>query len=294
MQAVNLTQPSFHFGTDDMETDQEPPPNPESEPSQPAAIAALFGWSLAPALPLPTSTPSRANTPSISRATSVAPSAPATPRRPAMLAPSSSSSFSTPPALGRISSRLFGTPRASPSPENQSKMLYCVLCHRRLGLWASGASSLSLASSAASPTSRQVDVLKEHRPYCPYVTRTANLSTLPVSQSPVSAQTFSSINLGVNSGLTEGWRAVLTVVLRHRSPTGQRNSDESTADVFGPIDGGAVRVEDGPLDEVDPVQAMVADVKSKGVRFSFFTCSLVSNGREQGRELLKYVKGLLR
>ncbi|VDB86670.1 unnamed protein product [Peniophora sp. CBMAI 1063] len=274
--SVKTTDFTFSMDVDGSEPTQQAPPALEPQPNQAAALAALFGWSIAPPMPVPAATPSRPGTPARSRAGSVAPGAPVTPRRPSHLAARGASPVpATPPLLSRLSSRLLSTPRASAAPEHQSKMLYCAMCHRRLGLWASGASLLTPTASVPSPASRQVDVLKEHRPYCPYVTRSANIPTLPVASSATPASTSSVAGLA-NSSLVEGWRAVLTVVLRHRSATGPRTSQDSTADVFGPTGNTASAQSERDVEMADPVQAMVADVKSKG-----------------GRELLKYVKGLL-
>ncbi|KZV68203.1 zf-C3HC-domain-containing protein [Peniophora sp. CONT] len=273
--SVKLAEFTFDM---DVDEPQQLSTSPEPQPRQAAVLAALFGWSIAPAMPAPAATPSRPGTPARSRAGSVVPSAPATPRRPSHLAPHAASPApATPPLLSRLSSRLLHTPRASAAPEQQSKMLYCAMCHRRLGLWASGASLLTPTASIPPPSSRQVDVLKEHRPYCPYVTRSANIPTFPVAvSSPPTSSSNGAAGLGSNGGLVEGWRAVLTVVLRHRSATGPRPSNDSAADVFGPTANSAHALGERDAEMVDPVQAMVADVKSKG-----------------GRELLKYVKGLL-
>lgn len=82
------------------------------------------------------------------------------------------------------------------------------------------------------------------------------------STSPLSA------NVGAD-GAIEGWRAVLTVVLRRGLSERQRNARLS-------LSGGDNEVTHGIDDELEGVEAMVAGVKSNG-----------------GRELLKYVKGLL-
>jgi len=70
-------------------------------------------------------------------------------------------------------------------------------------------------------------------------------------------------------GAIEGWRAVLTVVLRHGLSERQRMARLSLL-------GGGDEVMREMDSELEGVEAMVAGVKSKG-----------------GRELLKYVKGLL-
>lgn len=85
---------------------------------------------------------------------------------------------------------------------------------------------------------------------------------------------------------------MLTVILRHRSATGPRTSQDSAADVFGPTGNGANAQNQQDVEMADPVQAMVADVKSKGVS-ALMIVEDVALTSSQGRELLKYVKGLL-
>jgi hypothetical protein len=116
-----------------------------------------------------------------------------------------------------------------------------------------------------------VDALKEHRPYCPYVTRSATVPALPVPQSQplASASTTTlasaaSVHTLTASGPIEGWRAVLLIVLRHRM--GQRQWENLLHGAARRIDG--QQDQDGAGQEdvpVDPVGAMVADVKKKGV-----------------------------
>ena len=86
---------------------------------------------------------------------------------------------------------------------------------------------------------------------------------------------------------------MLAVVLRY----GMAQRHRTEYDVFGQNDanGGTER----PL-EVDSVKAMVAGVKEQGVSRHFFPRlqfrSWITNGgafKFQGKELMKYVKGLL-
>jgi len=123
------------------------------------------------------------------------------------------------------------------------------------------------------------DLLKEHRSYCPYVVRA---TAVPSALAP--NITGSPENGG---NLVEGWRAVLAVIQRHGLSQRQRlarfmlNGESST----GTRD-----------EELEGVEAMVAGVKSKGVRM---TCAfwlgrvIIMIFLLQGRELLKYVKSLL-
>lgn len=118
-------------------------------------------------------------------------------------------------------------------------LVTCILCQRRVGLWA-----FAPLSDSDQPRTgrRQFDLLQEHRSYCPFVVKS---TVVPSPSVPNDAQ--------------EGWKAVLTVVQRYG--LGQR---------LGRTD------DDGDRIQVDGVEAMVEGVKSHG-----------------GRDLLKYIKGLL-
>ncbi|KAG2128208.1 C3HC zinc finger-like-domain-containing protein [Suillus cothurnatus] len=244
------------------------------EPSDTAIVTALFGWSLAPpAPPL-----ERNRTSSVSRM--------ATMSRPASPSLSRSSSVSRTVQLGRADlpsprpsssltsiSRLGGTPLRTRMPRlsdlgkstRDTSLLHCSLCQRRVGLWAFTLQSTPSPLDGSplphpSIKKRQFDVLNEHRSYCPFVAPSTVVPKLPMpSTSPLSASVAA-------DSVIEGWRAVLTVVLRHGLSERQRNARLS-------LSGGD---HDGIDDELEGVEAMVAGVKSKG-----------------GRELLKYVKGLL-
>lgn len=94
---------------------------------------------------------------------------------------------------------------------------------------------------------RQIDLLKEHRPYCPYVVKSTVVPSLPVPSSTEasgaghgrgisggsfgSAGSGSSVSLsGMGAGMgqgqgaypMEGWKAVLTIVLRYRMEARRR------------------------------------------------------------------------
>ncbi|KAI0359997.1 zf-C3HC-domain-containing protein [Trametes cingulata] len=292
--------------------DQSPPSTPprestptptgtRAEPSETAVLTALFGWSILPPAP-----PEPVKTPSASRAGSVAPG---TPSRSVFSRASSVAREGTPtPATPRPPLRMSYTASlrsefsASSAARPDTTLLHCSLCQRRVGLWAflpkrtdeddpmtGDGSAEGNGNGAAKPQQqRQLDILREHRPYCPYVVRSTAVPSLP-TPSPTTAQqnghgrtsslsslasTNSSATL-VNSqpALMEGWRAVMTVVSRYGTLQRQRL--------------GLNRVPSGRLGEAsdsgesgetqaDPIEAMVADVKSHG-----------------GRDLLKYVKGLL-
>ncbi|KAI0254991.1 C3HC zinc finger-like-domain-containing protein [Lactifluus subvellereus] len=276
------------------------PPTPE--PSSTAILTSLFGWSLVP--PVPSLFPSTSSSPSWSRASSVAPretsDAPPVPQTP-RLSPGPGSATQITPSSRLSSFSSFGTsalwsPRGSVAPERRrdTSLLHCSLCLRRLGLWAVGSVPRASRTTEGDPSSappqkvRQIDLLREHRPYCPYVVRSTTVPSLPISSTnathvrvPSSAPSFTSLLSSSSTsqvqvdtqqpGSVEGWRAVLMVVLRYRMGQWQRRkvSKRATDRVDADID-------EESWVEVDPVEAMVEGVKSRG-----------------GTELLRYVKGLL-
>ena len=122
---------------------------------------------------------------------------------------------------------------------------------------------------------RQFDLLKEHRSYCPYVVRSTIIPTLPVvspfAAKPVHGHTLSGLHiphmvgqLGQNA--LEGWRAVLTVVLRYGAGQQKRMGLDLARDETQQV---AV--------EVDSVKAMMEGVKSHGVSVLFMINSNPSN-----------------
>ncbi|KAL0067635.1 hypothetical protein AAF712_005350 [Marasmius tenuissimus] len=140
-------------------------------------------------------------------------------------------------------------------------------------------------SKPPAPKQRQFDLLKEHRSYCPYVVRSTVVPTLPsTSISTVSlpqsrsgnghvrsSSSTSQLSASGNNGPIEGWRAVLTVALRYRMVQ-RRKSSRRLAQ--GIEEGGSGHGDD--MDTEDGVNAMLEGVKTRG-----------------GKDLLKYVKGLL-
>ncbi|KAF4571331.1 hypothetical protein EYR36_008660 [Pleurotus pulmonarius] len=308
----------------DLTIGSEPPnPPPPSEPSETAILTALFGWSIVPpSIPdrpkyssisrAASLFPSRSSTPSISRAASLAPSRAATPNPPTSISRAGTPARGSPSRLSSIStagiapaSRALTTRTTVAGGEN-TLLLHCVLCQRRVGLWAFapavpaappaiGDATNSAAEDQSVPPStrasrRQFDLLKEHRSYCPFVVKSTIVPALPVSlpasgSSPAgdassggrfnfSVYSLSSQALtaaGVNNAM-EGWRAVLTVVVRYGLSQRQRKLTRSaTTDTNASI---SSDVRDGM--EVDGVEAMVEGVKRRG-----------------GKDLLRYVKGLL-
>lgn len=111
------------------------------------------------------------------------------------------------------------------------------------------------------PSQRHFDLLKEHRSYCPYVVRSTIVPTLP-SAAPVNGHTRShsipQLHGQNGTNALEGWRAVLTVVLRYGLGQRQRLGLD-----FTPGDD----TQDSM--EADGVKAMVEDVKSRGVGLIF-------------------------
>lgn len=236
------------------------------EPSDTAIVTALFGWSLAPPAP-----PSERNrTPSLSRI--------ATMSRPASPSLSRSSSVSHTVHWGRADSpsprpssplisisQLGGTPvrtrtlRLSDIGKSarDASLLHCFLCQRRVGLWAFTTQSTPSPLDGSplphpSTKKRQFDVLNEHRSYCPFVVSSTVVPKLPMpSTSPLSANVAA-------DGAIEGWRAVLTVVLRRGLSDRQRNARLS-------LSGGNNEITHGIDDELEGVEAMVAGVKNNGV-----------------------------
>ncbi|KAH9063901.1 zf-C3HC-domain-containing protein [Lactarius vividus] len=288
--------------------------SPLPGPSSNAILTSLFGWSLVPSTsPLPQSIiPS----PYWSRASSVAPGAetssvpplPLTPRRPSRRSSSTTQTNTPihPASLLEIST----SPRGSVAPDRRrdTSLLHCSLCHRRLGLWAiistprASLTAEDSPSAAVPPKARQIDLLREHRPYCPYVIRSTTIPSLPVApanaahtRAPSSTPSFTSFlssssashtQVDTQPGAVEGWRAVLMVVLRYRMGQWQRRKvskgvtdgglDKSIQQDTASLVTSAGYIDEESWLEVDPVEAMVEGVKSSG-----------------GSELLKYIKGLL-
>ncbi|KAM6504344.1 zf-C3HC domain containing protein [Amanita muscaria] len=241
-------------------------PSPEDSClSDNAILASLFGWSIVPFTALESS--SRRT--SLSRASSVAPSNAS--RAPSIPSATNNPYYETPSTLASIS--MVSLNRTN-TLSRENTMLYCLLCQRRVGLWAFAPQTGKGESTTQADTSprrkatpqRPFDLLKEHRSFCPYVVRSTPVPSLPATQGQeiIGRTSFDSDSMNV-----EGWRAILTIVLRYgikqrvvydilnnQAPTQNTETDEPT--------------------EVDNVKAMVTNVKSRG-----------------GRDLLKYVRSLL-
>ena len=263
------------------------------ETSETAVLAAMFGWTIA----LPTTPPTSTQHTSISRSASTAPSNSATPRRPHSGAVYSSASRSSTPVPGspgfpplQRETSTISVASASLSTLTRVKadttLLFCPLCQRRIGLWAFmpspqvNAVSTALpagpspATGATSQPRRQLDVLKEHRSYCPYVVKSTVLPSLPVSpitsasrpQTPSREEPYS---LGANpsssqvggQAAVEGWRAVMSMILRYGAVQKQRLRRYHSTTAHSRSDVPA----EGNVPELDQVDQMVEGVKARGV-----------------------------
>ncbi|KAL5634923.1 hypothetical protein ACGC1H_002821 [Rhizoctonia solani] len=98
-----------------------------------------------------------------------------------------------------------------------SDMIQCTLCQRRVGLWtfvppippaqaspepvADESTVPTIVRTPPSPSPRPLDVLREHRTFCPYVIRTTPL-TIPNDAKP--------------STEVEGWKAIVGIISRSK------------------------------------------------------------------------------
>ena len=186
----------------------------------------------------------------------------------------SASTTSTPGPSSRMSSGL-ATPLTSTS---NRVMITCQLCQRQVGLWTFSAVSKSSTPSAPSgppkvQTGRQFDVLKEHRPHCPFVIKSTYLPTLSLPSKDSETSTAAAEPLP----FVEGWKALMSVVSRS-----QWRRTAGTANPFGGPPGSlpaTPRSENdisfGVVQEdvtSDQVSEIVRDVKSRhgGVRITIY------------------------
>lgn len=336
------------------------------EPSEAAALISLFGWSLATTSK---SSDSRTSTPITTRATSVVAgrSVPGTPRRVSFgaLPTEPNTPFTaraSPVTIPSVSNMIY---HRGSQKDRDTGLLHCVLCQRKVGLWAfmppvllrpeasspvklENPETPGLASGARSQLverrmsqlmrQRPFDLLKEHRPYCPYVVRSTSIPTLSTSFPPdparpdnrASAPTRSNSIISFNfsftprnapqyptnptePGMVEGWRAILTVVLRNGLGRRQRQrirSVNSHAMNFSPgttsngpgipnvgeagTNGQESNTDTEDLDtmEMNRIDAMVENVKAHGVSKFIIVLNSYIDLFKQGRDLLKYVKSL--
>ncbi|KAI0649379.1 zf-C3HC-domain-containing protein [Trametes meyenii] len=297
--SVSLPTPPLFADSQSSTPPREATPTPTPtinrvEPSEIAVLTAVFGWSVLP----PALISEVLKTPSISRAGSVAPG---TPTRSTFSRASSVVRDGTPtPSTPRPPLRMRSTVSinsqhsvsAATAAHADATLLHCSLCQRRVGLWAflpkrteqdelmGGTEGITNADTPA--PQRQLDILREHRPYCPYVVRSTIVPSLPTPQQAGHQRSPSLSSLtSTNSSATlvssqpstmEGWRAVMTVVSRYGTLQRQRLGLNRTP---SGLNGNASATLTNEV-QADPIEAMVTDVKIHG-----------------GRDLLKYVKGLL-
>ncbi|KAF7327891.1 hypothetical protein MKEN_00369000 [Mycena kentingensis (nom. inval.)] len=252
--------------------DAEAAPATDEKPSDKAIVTALFGW--APTPPSFEQRYSSVSRPASRAASRAASPFPSTPSRQASFrfgaTPASTSTpgiVATPPATPpRQVLRRMSSTAGLASPKRDITTLHCALCQRRIGLWAFAAPTEPTTpppTNARTPLRRQLDLHKEHRSFCPYVTRSTKIPAM--SGDSISASPTEKLNEKV-----EGWRAVLTVVRRHESVQRQRLASLRRKQGLGApsmdVDG----------DAVDSVEALVASAKRQGVR-----------------DILSYVKGVI-
>ena len=113
-----------------------------------------------------------------------------------------------------------------------------------------------------------LNVLQEHRPYCAYVVRTSVLPAAPAPAATPAQQNGHQRSASLPaSGMVEGWRAVLSVVMRHGAVQRQRLglSRVQSAQVPGTV----VLAGDAEVEmEGNSIEAMVDGVKKRGVSAS--------------------------
>ncbi|KDQ19302.1 hypothetical protein BOTBODRAFT_51734 [Botryobasidium botryosum FD-172 SS1] len=278
-----------------------------SQPSEKAVILALFGWQAYGSPPSPSSGRplSRSGLPGRPDSLSRASSPPLrTTRTASLVLPLDFSA----PVLGSTrrdvsSSASIRSVPVGPGYREKDAMLHCALCQRRLGLWAftprgtssphladlpdndnasmdslaatataHGTASTSTSGTAAAGATRSLDVLKEHRSFCPYVVRSTPIPPLP-SLSPPSAK--GKRGGGAEDALVEGWKAVVNVV--GRCGMGMRVRRRSGIAGLGTSGSAGVTSEGGGDDE----DTMSVD-------------NLVENVKRGGsKDLLRFVKNLL-
>ena len=241
------------------------------EPSEIAALTALFGWTLPPhptedkAAPQKTSVVS-----SLSRASSIVSLRNERGTTP-QFAPSISRHGSLSPAS--VSVRLPSTPVSTthtPQQKRDTSLLYCKMCQRRVGLWAFGPQAVEKENRPQ----RQFDLLKEHRPYCPYVVRSTIVPSFPMPSGHSAVLNGANGNtngtaVGSSQDMPiEGWRAMLSIVLKARKRSfykAERNVSAAEPVAPGGVNGSTESFVTVDQMEVDRVEAMVEGVKKRGV-----------------------------
>ncbi|KZP00508.1 zf-C3HC-domain-containing protein [Calocera viscosa TUFC12733] len=224
--------------------------------SDTAAILGLFGWT-ASTLDAPMARGPRKSWPSRPQSTIVA--ATNTPPRPS-------------------------TPASRATPSSSKPVIQCVLCHAKIGLWSfprkttlpptSDGMDVEASPAPDSPgllrrstprrDTTKLDPIREHQPYCPYVSRKV----------PKSAYTIALPFNGPEKEpdeLVEGWKAIIYVMTRKTSA--ERSEERRQA---------RLRAERGETDateerEKDDIDMVIDYVEQHG-----------------GRELTRYVSKLIK
>ena len=246
-----------------------------TEPSETAALTALFGWTLPPHPPGDKAATSSVG-PSLSRASSVVSlrnERSATPQVASSASRRGSHSPTSVPA--RLPSISVSTTH-TPQQKRDASLLYCKMCQRRVGLWAFGPQAVEKDNRPQ----RQFDLLKEHRPYCPYVVRSTIVPSFPMPSghsavlNGASGKANGSVGGNSQDSPIEGWRAMLSIVLRTRKRSfygAGRNASGAASMASGGATGSNESFVTVDQMEVDPVEAMVEGVKKRGVSFLFST-----------------------
>jgi len=120
-------------------------------------------------------------------------------------------------------------------------------------------------------------LLREHRSYCPYAVRSTTIPTLPVSSPQLelsgSNNQLQSIQLHPDDTM-EGWRAILTVVLRY--DLGQKyTSDHKISASKGESN--------REYEDAMELEGVIAGVKSRGVSYHRRIYKLFSSYYFRGR-----------
>lgn len=241
------------------------------EPSETAALTALFGWMLPPQ---PTEEKPTQKTPSAilsrSRASSVISlrnGRSTTPQHP----PSISRRESHSPTSASVGlSAVPPSTTYTPQQKRDASLLYCKMCQRRVGLWAFGPHAVEKGNRPQ----RQFDLLREHRPYCPYVVRSTIVPSFP-TPGHNAVLNGANGNGSLRGVPIEGWRALLSIVLKakKRSFYGSSRSIATVGSVaVGEADGSTESFANAHEMEADRVEVMVEGVKKRGVS----SCSSIS------------------
>jgi hypothetical protein len=214
-------------------------PEERSPLSEAAVVVAFFGWELVPSA-------------SFSRA-SIRPSSVALPSLPSS-------------AMGNFHA----------SPAQNRALVACQLCQRQVGLWTftSAVNGHSSTPNSPSPSfsfsgpslSRQFDVLKEHRPHCPFVVKSTYLPTISIPSRNASSNTPTSASQDLLRPLpfVEGWRALMSVISRSQWRRAVSSTNPGSSIVSTPVSEAGNPFEIVPQDqEVDEVKEIVKDVKSR-------------------------------